>query len=527
MKKMKRLVSLVLALAMVMTMVLGMGVTASADTSDYTITIENSELDATYAAYKVFDATYATTKSGEEIVSYTIKSTDAWYGLVSGTTTVTKTDTSTTPATTTTLESPFTLIETTTSGTYNVSVKNGKSDSDVAEWFNAITADQLTAVGITAAVSQKATGSSLVLDVGEPGYYYITTTTGATVTVTTAAPKATAYDKNSTPGGVDKKASDTTVQIGDKVTYEITASVAAYSGDTPITNFTFTDVLSDGLIAPAENEITVKILDASGNVWTYLSGDSYADYISVDASANTITITFDPTALLKADIAATGDTLSSETSYPTFATIYISYTATVDADAAYANSNTVTETWTGGGTGSKDEETVYTYGFNLWKVIENTTSGYTYTTDDLLAGAEFELTDSNEDKIGFIKSTDSSGNVTYTVSKDTTATGYTTTIIVGSALIFGLDAGTYTLTETKAPDGYNLLTNTVEVTVGSDGYYDTTTGINTNTTIVENSAGTALPGTGGIGTTIFYIIGGILVAGAAVLLITRRRMRRV
>ena len=116
----------------------------------------------------------------------------------------------------------------------------------------------------------------------------------------------------------------------------------------------------------------------------------------------------------------------------------------------------------------------------------------------------------------------------------------------GLFVIQGLDDGTYYLQETKAPDGYNLLTAPVKVvvtathsetedgtkakidalTISVDGGAavdgDPTSGIVTMD--VENKAGATLPETGGMGTTIFYALGGIMVLAAVVLLVTKRRM---
>ena len=113
----------------------------------------------------------------------------------------------------------------------------------------------------------------------------------------------------------------------------------------------------------------------------------------------------------------------------------------------------------------------------------------------------------------------------------------------------GLDKGTYYLEETKAPEGYNVLSAPVEVTISvseADNkvtYSATTDGVSaavTNGTVdlaaaqnanqpvatatINNQSGSELPSTGGIGTTIFYVIGAILVLGAGILLVTRRRM---
>ena len=83
----------------------------------------------------------------------------------------------------------------------------------------------------------------------------------------------------------------------------------------------------------------------------------------------------------------------------------------------------------------------------------------------------------------------------------------------------GTSAGqhSYTLVETKAPDGFNKLDSATTVTIGAT---------NTFVAKVNNNSGTVLPSTGGIGTTIFYVVGSILVVAAGVLLITKKRMSR-
>ena len=104
----------------------------------------------------------------------------------------------------------------------------------------------------------------------------------------------------------------------------------------------------------------------------------------------------------------------------------------------------------------------------------------------------------------------------------------------GNIQFEGLDAGTYYLEETKAPTGYNKLTapitvvisSTLPTTGGTASYTVTADGATTTdyTVRVENKAGTELPSTGGIGTTLFYVIGGGLMVAAIVLLVTKKRM---
>ena len=90
----------------------------------------------------------------------------------------------------------------------------------------------------------------------------------------------------------------------------------------------------------------------------------------------------------------------------------------------------------------------------------------------------------------------------------------------GAAEFTGLEDGTYTLKEIEAPAGYNLLTNTIDLTIeGSDE--DVTT--LTVTSKVANATGSQLPSTGGMGTTIFYSIGILMMAVSAVLLVAKKR----
>lgn len=110
--------------------------------------------------------------------------------------------------------------------------------------------------------------------------------------------------------------------------------------------------------------------------------------------------------------------------------------------------------------------------------------------------------------------------------------------------VSGLDAGTYYLTECVAPDGYNLLDKDVKITIDAeysqDGKITALTVTVDDTEIsngnvasgelevtVKNFSGVELPGTGGIGTTIFYALGGLLAVGAAVFLVTKKRMSGV
>ena len=107
-----------------------------------------------------------------------------------------------------------------------------------------------------------------------------------------------------------------------------------------------------------------------------------------------------------------------------------------------------------------------------------------------------------------------------------------TTPADGKFAVSGLDADTYYLEETEAPAGYNKLKDPVEfvITATVDGTTNVGTATvsygtdSTGTVKVENKTGAELPSTGGIGTTIFYVLGSILVLGAGVVLVVKKRM---
>lgn len=116
----------------------------------------------------------------------------------------------------------------------------------------------------------------------------------------------------------------------------------------------------------------------------------------------------------------------------------------------------------------------------------------------------------------------------YRVAKtgEATTTDKVITPATGKFTIQGLDADIYYLTETKQPDGYNKLSKAVKIVIDEKGNItvdDKTP--STELVEVENKSGSILPSTGGMGTTLFYIFGAILVIGSGVVLITKKRMK--
>ncbi len=183
-----------------------------------------------------------------------------------------------------------------------------------------------------------------------------------------------------------------------------------------------------------------------------------------------------------------------------------------------------------------DYVVVFTYELDVTKVDGA-------DADKKLKDAEFVL----QNKEGKYVTIDANGVVTGWVATQEEASVLKSSA-EGTFKVVGLDDGTYTLTETKAPEGYNLLTKSIEIVVaattvndqnyaqvpadaltkleikvdGTGAEGNVTTGVVDTT--VANNVGATLPETGGIGTTIFYVVGGVLVLAAIVLLVTKRRV---
>ena len=163
MKKMKKFFALLIA----MVMVLGMSTSVFA-AGDGSITIQNTVKGKTYTVYKVFDATY----SGDK-VAYTYDGSNAAF------LTALQDD-----------SSPFTVTAN-TANNYNVALKNGKSPADVSTFLKT----QQDNLG-NAVKTVTGDGKTQTINGLDYGYYYITTTTGTTVTIDSAIPSATVIDKN-------------------------------------------------------------------------------------------------------------------------------------------------------------------------------------------------------------------------------------------------------------------------------------------------------------------------------------------
>lgn len=480
MKHARKLASLLLALVMVF----ALATTAFASETvtpptTGTITVDNPRADQEYKAYKIFDVVYDT----KGHYSYTIDSTSVWFNTVDTYSKQTN--------------SGLTLAQVGVT-TYVVTTTSDFSAPPFAEALKAAVGEKTDGITLTKA-SGKATATNLDL-----GYYFVASTSGALCNLTTTNPDVTIHDKNDMP--FEKTDNKVSADVGETVNYTITGKVPDTTGFETYT-YEIADTMSEGLTFN-RNSLAVKVGSAD------VTADT--DKCTIIYDATTTPNTFKLSINVKNfnigdDIVVTYDATINEK-----AVEKISYN---EATLTYSNDPTDSAKTT---TTPAQKQEVYTSKI----VIDKYETGKPGTK---LPGAEFVLCRKapNDDAQYAAVQNDIQyyrwDEATKTVSwvDDIDAATKVTTDNKGEAFFEGLADGTYYLVETKAPAGYNPLTAPVPVTVAGSSTDITKLSV---TAKVENQAGTLLPSTGGVGTTVFYVLGAVLVLGAVVLLVTKKRM---
>lgn len=329
------------------------------------------------------------------------------------------------------------------------------------------------------------------------GYYLVDTTVGSLCSLDTTIPSVEMKEKNKVPP-VDKKVQEdsdkswgdsSTAEIGDTIPFKttITANPGAQ-------NYVLHDEMSAGLTL---NKDSIQVTGLIAGTDYTVTTDGLNDGCDFH-------ITFSQAYL---------DSITTKTE------IEVTYTAVLNENAVIAGAGNPNKTQLEYGTNKRtewDETTTYTYKVDVVK-----TDG----SNEVLDGAEFKLYDAKTGgkEIALVKVSDG----VYRLAKDGEQGVEYITTVNGELEIKGFDAyTTYWLEETKAPDGYNKLAERVEIAV-ENGNIDATVdgGIWQEGGIhVVNKAGSLLPTTGGMGTTIFYVAGGAIVVAAAATLVYRKRM---
>lgn len=403
---------------------------------------------------------------------------------------------------------------------YLMSDKLGDNNSDAAKAF---AKDALAHAPAGSAYEVESTNGSANLDNIALGYYLIDSTVGTLCMLDTNAPNANVADKNIAPSltkgfndvvGTDgtslENSASSDVKVGDTATYRIVVS----AGD-GAQNYVLTDSMTDALDLVTGTVKVYKVTNMSEEAARgeeFTADDSRAIVAGTDNSNYTLaetthgfTITFTNT--------LTANWNSNDK-------IVVIYDAKVNSAAATGTliNNTAQLRY---GDGEETPETPdtpsHTYQFDLQKVAQGTGAN--------LTGAEFNLYDAETDgtliQLVDITPNNAEPNTkVYRVAEENES-GTTTTIEAGYAVVKGLDKDTtYYLQETVAPEGYNLLSTRKAVILEKD--VTAALGAAAQERI-ENSTGTILPSTGGIGTTIFYAVGIILMAGAVFFVVRRKK----
>ena len=550
-KTMKRLMALAVAMMMVVAMSLpAFATTQTVGTGNGSITISNAEVDASYSLYKLFDATVATDgaiaytlPSGKDVTSDTFFNT--YFEIKNG----------------------------------NVIAKDTFTEDVLkTDNFKTWAASFGTQVGTTV----KATESEIKFDKIPFGYYFATSTLGSVLTVDSANPNATVVDKNQTvkfdKNIVDDPENPVKVNeagLNEDIDFDITVSSKNYDGADKVFKYVIYDTMDPGfsLTAAPVVKVGAATLTADDYTITYKKGGAATTTVT-EADYFEITISW-----------TTDGTKAGNHLYDANAKINVTYTAKLDpakaanvttgatpnkniADVKYFKGNDTSDTPSG------DLPDVQTDTYDTQLTIQKTDGSAP------LSGAEFTLTSTNGTKVVYVTESkyveDAAGtyyklkdgtytseapnnNATHDAVYDSTTDKYklvteakvmgegqtdsTVKSFVGAdgkVTFTGLAVGTYKIEETVVPAGYNKADDiTFTITFDSDPESDTykqfasnnkdvvldATNNVFNTTIVNNK-GTELPSTGGMGTTIFYVIGGILVLAAAIILISRRKVQQ-
>lgn len=493
-KAMKKLMAALLAVAMVCAMAIPAFAAggAGATTGEGKITIDNAVIGHTYKIYRILNLQYNDTAK-----SFRYEKNDKWGAFVEDQTTYLSVD----------------------------------SKTGVVTWANSDNADNGTAIkalavaagqhvtdtpSLAADDSKEATSNTVIFDNLPLGWYLVVSdlTTDAICSIDTTAKEVTIKEKNGVPT-VTKEveyASGSWGQgndgnVGDTVNFQTTI----YVTDGNPTNYVLHDKMSNGLTFK-EDSIAVKVNDTT--------------------PITNYTVKYTNTDKCTFEISFPNGTLQTNDK------VVVTYSATINSDAVVGTAGNENETWLkygNNGETTHGKTKTYTWSFNIFKYFTDSNNDMRY-----LANVEFVLYRKNADDKAEYAKFDSNNKLSGWTEAESEAGKLKTnaTSIVG---VEGLDKGTYFLKEITTPDGFNGLTSDVEVQIDSscntlngatytvqykmvneDDFTDTDE--EEKVVPIENKRGTVLPGTGGIGTTIFYVVGGGLMAAAAILLITKKRM---
>ena len=485
---MKKLMAALLAVAMVCAMAIpAWAASGSSSTTRGSITINSAVAGEDYTIYKMFKLNSFDTNANDGAGNYSYTVVPAWED----------------------------FFKDSAAGNSYITLENGHptwvgaENADTYKQFAKAALAYANQKGISATKTEKANSNTVKFDNLDLGYYLVDTSLGALCGLDTTKPDATINEKNEVPD-IDKKVADSegnwvtenTAKIGDTVNYKVTITV-----QTANNRYVLHDTMTEGLtFVPGSVKVTVGADEVA-------AADHY-ELVTTGIGTETFNINFNDEYIA---------TLDAGTK------IVVTYDAVVNEKAKIdpeANENEAHLVYGNKHETEKHKTKTYLYEFDLIK--------FNGSNGKLLGGAQFKLYDAKTggNEIKLVKNADG----TYRVATATDSpVDYIETVAGKTVKISGLDKKVYYLDEIVPPAGFNALPERAEVNLTSgskkvvteylaEGTYNEANADSIGGVAVENNAGTTLPGTGGIGTTIFYVVGGGLMVAAAILLITKKRM---
>lgn len=377
---------------------------------------------------------------------------------------------------------------------------------------------------VRAEATSKTETTKVVFNDLELGYYVVESTSGTACAITTTDPDATIKDRHDNPsvnkiiehGGVVKDNHKmNSVNLGETVYFETTINVKPGAK-----NYVLHDTMDSNL----ENFFVYEVycnLPNSKNQNTSLATTGAENEKMVNVRPGAFN-SEKPTDGCTFELSFTNlfyTTYRQQIDRGELTKIYVKYYATVGNKAPINTAMKNTTYLTYGENNletDKSETETYTYGIPVFK----------YTgTNTPLADAKFILSKvENATEADAIKFTSNGAFYRYTI--DQTNGGGNTTLVSpteGRFEIQGLEAGTYYLKETEAPKGYNKIQKSIKIEILEDGSIKVDNNAITGDVRVQNNTGSILPSTGGMGTTLIYVVGSILVLASGIVLFSKRK----
>lgn len=505
-----KLIKKMLAIMFAFMMVVGMGTKVNAEENESTaaatgkITISNAVDGQTYSIYKVLEL--ESYDNGEGLYSY--KPAADWNSFFDSTT-----DENTKKPKG--AGSAYITIDSNGYATWIAEINDANKAT-----FAKLALEYAKTKVINNNGQKTAEGNTVIFDNLPLGYYLVDSSVGALCGLDTTNSEVTIQEKNGTPIVEKQVKENSTNKFGDSNTADIGQTVefkTTINAQAGAQNYVLHDKMDAGLTFTENVSVNLK-KNGSEQEQTLENNKDYVLKTSgLGETDSTCTFHIEFKQAL-CDSLSAGDQ------------IIVSYSATLNENAVVGNAGNKNDTWLKYGNGTDtahSSTTTKTFEIPVFKYAkkDNVKTG--------LAGAKFALYSDKECKkpISLVEEADKNvyHRATTDESDNSTITKITeiTTDNTGIFKITGLDADTYYLTETESPKGYNKLASAIKVKIDSNGsiYLDDSTDVNAGDVKVENKTGTLLPSTGGMGTTIIYMAGAILVIASGIVLVSKKKSK--